>query len=153
MNKIKKMLSILLVLMCFLLVACRQKESKYFGIINAIGFEMNGEVMYIKVSNETDEYSFVDQITVTDGATWELYSDISTTDKIVSKTITLSMGNNIAYILVRKADKTKLYHCIVNRQTLELSVKGYAVDVTLNDAGDMVVEETLTMNYPLIIIM
>ncbi|MFP3154322.1 InlB B-repeat-containing protein [Lachnospiraceae bacterium ZAX-1] len=56
-------------------------------------------------------------VTVSPGASWKLYNDAAATGEISSKQLTLSVGENKAYIKVTAEDGTtsKTYNIIVNR--------------------------------------
>ena len=90
-------------------------EEEVLGIVTATGFEIDGTNMYIEVPNTTTTYSFIGQITVSSQATWDLYNDILGKNRIATKTISLSIGDNTVYIVVTKDDEIKLYTVTVRR--------------------------------------
>ncbi|MDD3382779.1 MAG: leucine-rich repeat protein [Bacilli bacterium] len=87
------------------------------GIVSANGFEIDGTTLYTEVPNSVSSYSFIGQITVGYSSTWDLYSDISATNIITSKTIALLPGDNTVYILVT-GDEIKLYTVTIRRLPL-----------------------------------
>ena len=129
MNKIKGLMFVLFLFMSFLLVACGKEEVEDFGILNATGFDLNGTSLSIEVSSLTASYTFTEKITVTEDATWELYTDQKTKNKIDSKTIDLSPGENTFYIKVIKGKESKLYTVTITkldsaRNTLAFNANG-----------------------------
>jgi len=107
-------------------------EEEDLGIVSATGFEIDGTNMYIEVPNITTTYSFINLITVSPSATWDLYNDITATNKIASKTINLSIGDNKVYILVSKNDEIMLYTVTVRRLPI--------YEVSFNTGGGLLVE-------------
>lgn len=107
-------------------------EEEDLGIVSATGFEIDGTNMYIEVPNITTTYSFINLITVSSSATWDLYNDITATNKIASKTINLSIGDNKVYILVSKNDEIMLYTVTVRRLPI--------YEVSFNTGGGLLVE-------------
>jgi uncharacterized repeat protein (TIGR02543 family) len=132
MNKIEKVFFLFLALVCFLLVGCANNEDEVLEIISATGFEIDGASLYREVPNSTTTYSFINQIKVSTKATWGLYTDITASNKILSKTIDLLVGDNIVYILVTKADDIKLYKVVIKRLAI--------CDVSFDTNGGEVME-------------
>ena len=79
---------------------------------------LSGTALSAKLSNTTDEFSFINDITVPYGASYVIATDPSCTQTIPSKTVTLGTGDNTFFILVTNADKTKLYTVTIRRLPL-----------------------------------
>jgi len=139
MFKLKRVLILLFMLFASITLAGCAIKGNFVGIVSATEFEFDETFMYTEVSNTTTTYSFIDQIVVSNEATWALYSDISATNEIVSKTIDLSFGNNFVYILVTRGRKTKLYTVTVTR------LNAPAIDFE-DDEITMEIGESITLN-------
>ena len=139
MFKLKRVLILLFMLFASITLAGCAIKGNFVGIVSATEFEFDETFMYTEVSNTTTTYSFIDQIVVSNEATWALYSDISATNEIVSKTIDLSVGNNFVYILVTRGRKTKLYTVTVKR------LDAPAIDFE-DDEINIEVGESITLN-------
>ncbi|MDR2932976.1 MAG: cadherin-like beta sandwich domain-containing protein [Oscillospiraceae bacterium] len=56
------------------------------------------------------------EVTVSENASWELYSDQNCTEKVINKTMTLAVGVNNAYIKVASKNKeSKIYTVVITR--------------------------------------
>ncbi|MDD4212874.1 MAG: leucine-rich repeat protein [Bacilli bacterium] len=129
-------------------------EGDLLGIVTAIGFEIDGTTLYMEVPNSTTSYSFIGQITVSYSATWDLYNDISAVNKIASKTVILSPGDNTIYILVTGTE-IKLYTVIIRRLPLcEVSFDvdgGSSIEPQYIQEGDFLEEPyTTKQGYTLV---
>ena len=78
---------------------------------------VDGEKIYGFVSNDTAIFSFLNDITVNDSASYILSTDINCSDSDIvrSKTVNLAVGNNTFYIFITNGNKEKLYTVIVRR--------------------------------------
>ncbi|MGI6710099.1 MAG: leucine-rich repeat protein [Bacilli bacterium] len=145
MRRVRKIFFIFLALISFLLVAC-DKEEKFIGIIDAIGFEMDGTNMYVEVPNSTTTYSFINQITVSPLAIWDLYSDLSATNEIVSKTVELLEGDNTVYIKVGKGKASKIYTVTIKR--LQLYQIEFSANGGSGEMNSVAVEANTSITLP-----
>lgn len=92
------------------------------------GFTKDENVYSYKVNNNIISYSFINKVTVSNGSTWKLYSDLSGTQEISTKTIQLNVGDNIYYILVTSSKGDLGFYTInirrLNMFTVEFDTKG-----------------------------
>lgn len=88
-------------------------------LLSANGFTMNGLKGKISVSNDTEVYSFINQIRVSEKATWVISRDIYGMQTIATKTIPLNVGDNTVYLLITSGDgeSLSLYIMTVHRRT------------------------------------
>lgn len=88
-------------------------------LISANGFTMDGMRGKISVSNDTEVYSFINQIKVSDRATWVISRDIYGMQTVATKTIPLDIGDNTVYLLITSGDgeSISLYIMTVRRRT------------------------------------
>ena len=95
-------------------------------------FEIDETNLSIEVSHFTTTFSFINYIIVHPLATWELYSDLEATNKIVSKSIELAVGDNTAYIKVIKGSESAIYKAVISRR------QGYVISFDNNGGtGEM----------------
>lgn len=73
-------------------------------LLSAEGFTFVDNNGKISLSNATETYSFINQITVSDYATWTISTDIYGINTIVTKTIPLAIGDNVVYLLITSGD-------------------------------------------------
>lgn len=71
-----------------------------------------------KVSNNQEVFSFIDEITVADGATFSVSTDINGSNVIRTKTVNLAIGDNTYYILVESGKDIKLYNVFIRRRPI-----------------------------------
>lgn len=92
--------------------------------------ESLGKVYFISVANEKIVYQVAPAVTVHNKSTWTLSTDISGNNTIASKTVELSVGNNIYYILVTdKANNVEQYIIVIRRRPI------YTVAFDTNGGG------------------
>ena len=116
-------------------------------IVTAKGFTMTENAGNISLSNTTEVYSFINQITVSDYATWVISTDIYGMNTVVTKTIPLNVGDNTVYLLVSSGDgnNISLYTMTVRRRPI------YTVTFETNGGttvGSQNVEETYLATEP-----
>ena len=105
-------------------------------IVSANGFTFEGNSGTMSVSNDTETYSFINQIQVSNKATWVISKDIYGMQTVATKTIPLNIGNNTVYLLVTSGDgnNINLYTMTVRRRPI--------YTVTFNtDGGTAVVSQ------------
>ena len=95
-------------------------------ILSAVGFEIDetGEPprIYCDVPNTTKQIDLSDKITVTPNRTWKLYQDYDGKEELASKSMSLEIGHNIAYIIITDIlNNTSEYEVDVYR----LDIKSY----------------------------
>ena len=99
-----------------------------FNTLNVNGNKVNG-----KVSNETEYYTFIDEITTVGGATYIISDNISGKDPIVAQTIDLVTGDNTVYVIeFIDGEPTNVYIVTIRRRPM--------YDVTFNTVGGTAVE-------------
>ncbi len=101
-----------------------------------------GTVYMTSVANEKEVYSFSDVIEVENTSHWALSTDLSGKDVIVSKTVQLSVGNNVFYVLVENQyGQSRQYTVIVRRRPV------YTIDYYLNDGSYYSTEKVEENSY------
>ena len=98
--------------------------------------EVNGETITTSLSNTTETFSFLNDLTVANGASYVVARDIGCEQTIASKTVTLEIGDNTYYILVTNGNAQKLYTVTVRRRPM------YTVSFTTN-GGTSVSSQTV----------
>ncbi len=81
--------------------------------LSVCGNEVKG-----KVANAQETFSFINDIEVADGATYTVCTDLACTKPVLSKTINLSVGDNVCYILVTNGNDINLYTVTVRRRPI-----------------------------------
>ena len=96
------------------------KNSAKAELVSANGWTINGQNGKMSVSNDTETYSFINQIQVSEGASWSISMDIYGMQTIATKTIPLNIGNNIVYLLITSGDgeNINLYTMTVRRRPI-----------------------------------
>ncbi len=88
------------------------------GITIPAGANIPGESRTINATVANSVTSQTIAISVSEGASWALYSDSACTREITSKTMTLSVGSNTAYIKVTAENGTsQVYTLTITRQS------------------------------------
>ena len=116
-------------------------------IMTANGFTMSGNTGNISLPNTTETYSFINQITVSEYATWVISTDIYGMNTVITKTIPLNVGDNTVYLLVSSGDgnNINLYTMTVRRRPM------YTVDFVANggtSVNNQTIEETFFATEP-----
>ena len=70
------------------------------------------------LSNNTETFSFLTDLTAANGATYVVARDIGCEQTIASKTVTLEIGDNTYYVLVTNGNAQKLYTVTVRRRPM-----------------------------------
>ena len=97
---------------------------------------LNGDQISASLSNTTETFSFLNDLTVAENASYILAKDIGCEQTIASKTVTLEIGNNTYYVLVTNGNAQKLYTVTVRRRPM------YTVSFTTN-GGTSVSSQTV----------
>lgn len=105
--------------------------------------QVTDTVVYGEVSNGMSQFSFIDEISVTDSVTYEVCKDLACAETIPSKTVELNVGNNVFYLLVKKNNDVKLFTITIRRRPLYLVTTEIDSEVTRR-----YVEENEQINEP-----
>ena len=105
--------------------------------------QVTDATVYGEVSNDTRSFSFIDEISVTNSATYEVCTDLACTKTIPSKTVEFNSGNNLFYVLVKNNNDVKLFTVTIRRRPLFLVTTEIDSDVTRR-----YVEENEQINEP-----
>ena len=73
-------------------------------IVNAPDFDISGTALSAAVPNATETFSFLNRITVSPKATWQVSTDLQGINIIPTKTVSLNVGDNVFYVLVTSGD-------------------------------------------------
>lgn len=135
-------------------VYCKWKEDaspmERAEIVSANGFTFDGTNGKISVSNDTETYSFINQIQVNAKATWVISTDIYGLQTVATKTIPLNIGDNTVYLLVTSSDgnNINLYTMTIRRRpiyTVSFNTDGGTVVASQQiEEGSFAIEPTTT---------
>ena len=119
MRKIRLILfSLLLLLITLALASCG--DGGKAQIKSAKGFDLDQDELTLKttVSNDTDTFSFVGVIKVSQDATWKVCTDSKGKNDLPTKKVDLRVGDNVCYILVTAKDEEdiQLYTVKIRRR-------------------------------------
>ena len=105
---------------------------------------VDGTNLYTKVSNATETFSFINEISVADGAKFTVHTDISCSDvsELKSKTTSLETGDNVLYILVSYGNDVELYTATIRRRPI------YSVTFNYGEYRSVLVEEDALVEEP-----
>ncbi len=109
----------------------KNQEAK---LVSAEGFTVNENTLSLSVPNATASYSFLNKITVSEGATWSVCLDEFGLQHSLTKTVPLEIGDNTFYLIVSaKNDETiSVYLVSIRRRPI--------YTVTFNTAGGNAVD-------------
>jgi len=80
------------------------------------GFSQDGSLFSFKVNNDVNIFSYTDKVTISSKSSWKLFSDIEGKIEVVTKTISLSVGDNTNYILVTSENGEYAFYTVVTRR-------------------------------------
>ncbi len=101
---------------------------------------VGGTNVYGKVSNDTEIFSFINEITMKGDATYVVDVNISCKDPIESKTVELSVGDNKFYVLEKIGNNVKLFTVTIRRRPM--------YEVTFDvDGGTSVQKQVIEEDY------
>ncbi len=83
--------------------------------IASASLTVGGDTIRGSVSNETETFSFLNDIVVSDRASYVVSRDIYGSDVVATKTVALVIGDNTFYILVTAGNDMKLYTVTIRR--------------------------------------
>lgn len=78
--------------------------------------DVSGKNVYGKVSNDTETFSFLDEIEVGSDTTYKVFLDMYGDVDVPTKTVSLEIGDNIFYILEKTSNQEKLYTVTIRRK-------------------------------------
>lgn len=121
------------------------------SLVNGVEIYLNtltldGATISGKVSNDTDTFSFINEVVVAKQATYVVSTDINGNDIIRTKTVNLEVGDNTFYILVENGKDIALYKTIIRRKpvyTVSFDVAdGTKIEPQEVEEGDVATEPT-----------
>ena len=113
--------------------------------IKSESMTLTGTTLKCSVSNDTNIFSFIEDITVAKNATYVVARDIDCENTIKSKTSSIEIGNNTFYILVENGSAMRLYTVVIRR------LPTYTVTFVENggsEVEDIVIEEGSLITEP-----
>ena len=112
-------------------------------LISATGFEIEGDNLYLEVSNTTENFSFINKFDFTSGISFLVSRDINGSDIITSKTIALNAGDNEVYILaVSNNDTLSMYNVVIRRRPIYNITFDADINSQTIEERDFVIEPT-----------
>ncbi len=109
-------------------------------------FSVDGTNVYGKVSNTTEEFSFINEITTTGTAKFVVSLDVYGIQQVATKTIPLSVGDNKVYVIeMIDGEPTNVYTVTIRRKPM------YTVTFEGDDGTfleNQLVEEDSLVNKP-----
>ena len=102
--------------------------------------ELEGTDIFGKVSNATSTFSFINEISIADSATYIVSTDINGSNVIRTKTVSLGIGDNTFYILVENGKDLGLYTVVIRRRPM------YSVSFNVN-GGTSVSSQTIEEDH------
>ena len=94
---------------------------------------VDGIKLYGKVSNETIEFSFIEEVIIKGNASYVVDNDKDCGSPIASKTVDLVVGDNVFYVLETIGNNVKLYTVTIRRRPM--------YEVTFDTNGGTAVEK------------
>lgn len=117
-------------------IVCGYKNNGVYGTsVVAKTLALEGNRLSLVVPNSTTYFSFINEFTVADGASWIISKNIEGTDAVASKTISLTEGDNICYLLVTNGLDTGVYTILIHRTA--------KYTITFNTDGGTAVESQI----------
>ena len=98
---------------------CGYQDTKLHGVeIKTNTLSVDDTNISGKVSNATTIFSFIDEISVADSATYTVSTDINGSHTIKTKTVNLAIGDNTYYIFVENGKDIRLYTVSIRRRPI-----------------------------------
>lgn len=98
---------------------CGYQDTELHGVeIKTNTLSVDGTNISGKVSNATTIFSFIDEISVADSATYTVSTDINGSHTIKTKTVNLAIGDNTYYIFVENGKDIRLYTVSIRRRPI-----------------------------------
>ena len=102
----------------FTLVVNPNSAKNITNITSVTNLAIGATTVTADVANSVSSLNLAGNLSVSTGATWKLFSDAACTAEITSKTMTLAMGANTAYVKVTAEDgSVKVYTLTITRST------------------------------------
>ena len=111
------------------------------------GFSQDGSLFSFKVNNDVNIFSYTDKVTISSKSSWKLFSDIEGKIEVVTKTISLSIGDNTNYILVTSENGEYAFYTVVTRR-LNMFTVAFDTDGGTVIPSQQVQEESLIQEVP-----
>ena len=86
--------------------------------LSSVAMELEGTALTVSLPNNTEKFSFMDDIKVTSGASYTVSTDPDCVNTVHGKVVELSVGDNRFYILVTNGDDTELYDVNIRRKPM-----------------------------------
>ena len=120
---------------------CAYVDTGLHGIeLRTNTLELDGTDIFGKVSNATSTFSFINEISIADSASYIVSTDINGSNVIRTKTVSLGIGDNTFYILVENGKDLGLYTVVIRRRPM------YSVSFNVN-GGTSVSSQTIEEDY------
>lgn len=107
--------------------------------ISSKSMTLDGDTLSISLPNATETFSFYEDITVAKNASFIVGTDISCSKPVASKTVNLSIGDNVFYVLVNNSDEMKLYNVLIRRKPVYTitfdTIGGTIIDTQMIEEG------------------
>ena len=120
-------LTLLIVCLALAFAACgetvygeTEQDPSKAKIVSAPSFQMEENTLSLTVPNAMESISFLDQITVSPQAIWQVSTDMQGIHTVPSKTVPLNVGDNTFYILVTSGngEGMSLYTVTIRRRPI-----------------------------------
>lgn len=122
--------SVLLVFFIFGLGACDDEKDLQANNISFKTLTVKGDTVYGKVSNETTEFSFLEEISCNDSTQYVVSLDSYGVHTIVTKTVPLIEGDNLFYVIETNEDNITTYTVTIRRRPI-YTVRFFTYDGTI----------------------
>ena len=120
---------------------CAYVDTGLHGIeLRTNTLELDETDIFGKVSNATSTFSFINEISIADSASYIVSTDINGSNVIRTKTVSLGIGDNTFYILVENGKDLGLYTVVIRRRPM------YSVSFNVN-GGTSVSSQTIEEDY------
>ena len=122
--------SVLLVLFIFGLGSCDDEKDLQANNISFKTLTVEGDTVYGKVSNETTEFSFLEEISCNDSTQYVVSLDSYGVHTVVTKTVPLIEGDNLFYVIETNEDNITTYTVTIRRRPMYIvtfDTHGHAV--------------------------
>ena len=100
------------------LSACNDGKDPQSKNISFNTLNVEGDTVYGKVSNETTEFSFLEEISSNDSTQYVVSLDVYGVHTIVTKVVPLIEGDNVFYVIETNGDKIKTYTVTIRRRPI-----------------------------------
>lgn len=99
---------------------------------NLFSIDKSNSSLYCMVDNEKQFLELSKEIEVSKNCKWGIYTDLSGTNEIASKTVSLDLGDNKFYIIIENSnDEKKIYETTIRRK--------YVYTITFDSSGGNII--------------